>query len=30
MIGLLIGGVLGLVLSAVGTPLFIRFLVKRG
>lgn len=30
MIGLLIGGVLGLVLSAAGTPLFIRFLVKRG
>nr|WP_276518644.1 phospho-N-acetylmuramoyl-pentapeptide-transferase [Micrococcus endophyticus] len=27
---MLIGGVLGLVLSAAGTPLFIRFLVKRG
>ncbi|MGC5047738.1 phospho-N-acetylmuramoyl-pentapeptide-transferase [Micrococcus porci] len=30
MIGLLIGGVLGLVLSGLGTPLFIRYLVKRG
>lgn len=30
MIGLLIGGVLGLVISAAGTPLFIRFLVQRG
>ncbi|MCT2007011.1 Phospho-N-acetylmuramoyl-pentapeptide-transferase [Micrococcus lylae] len=30
MIGLLIGGVLGLVFAAAGTPLFIRFLVKKG
>jgi len=30
VIGLLIGGVLGLVLSGLGTPLFIRYLVKRG
>ncbi|HEY4615572.1 MAG TPA: phospho-N-acetylmuramoyl-pentapeptide-transferase [Citricoccus sp.] len=30
MIGLLIGGLLGLVLTLVGTPLFIRFLVRRG
>ncbi|MDO5634488.1 MAG: phospho-N-acetylmuramoyl-pentapeptide-transferase [Micrococcus sp.] len=30
MIGLLIGGVLGLVFTAVGTPLFIRYLVKKG
>ncbi|UBH23688.1 phospho-N-acetylmuramoyl-pentapeptide-transferase [Micrococcus porci] len=30
MIGLLIGGVLGLILSGLGTPLFIRYLVKRG
>lgn len=30
MIGLLVGGLLGLILSIAGTPLFIRFLVKRG
>ena len=30
MIGLLIGGVLGLVLTGLGTPLFIRYLVKQG
>jgi phospho-N-acetylmuramoyl-pentapeptide-transferase len=30
VIGVLIGGVLGLVLAAAGTPLFIRFLVKKG
>lgn len=30
MIGLLIGGLLGLVLTLVGTPLFIRFLGKQG
>ncbi|MDY6055565.1 phospho-N-acetylmuramoyl-pentapeptide-transferase [Micrococcus sp.] len=30
MIGLLVGGVVGLVLTLFGTPLFIRFLVWRG
>ncbi|MCK6096013.1 phospho-N-acetylmuramoyl-pentapeptide-transferase [Micrococcus sp. EYE_162] len=30
MIGLLVGGLLGLILSIVGTPLFIRFLVRKG
>lgn len=30
MIGVLIGGLLGLLFTAVGTPLFIKFLVKKG
>lgn len=30
MIGLLVGGLLGLILSIAGTPLFIRFLVRKG
>lgn len=30
MIGLLIGALLGLILTMIGTPLFIRLLVKRG
>ena len=30
MIGLLIGALLGLVLTLIGTPLFIKFLVRQG